>query len=137
MAQSSILGAEKAPKQAPGRDSGALGPSDSSDSGSDIQGELEFDVNTGAIAGSRPAPESDSDAEGTGERGSAALGENVREGGDIAPDRVRRVSEEALSGDTASPPEELEATEEIEASELALEDGDEGERPDDEPDATT
>jgi hypothetical protein len=133
MAQSSILGADRAPTQAPGRDSGVLGPSDSSDSGSDIQGEVEPGIDE--FGNTRPAPESDSDAEGTGERASAAPLEHVREGGDIAPDRVRRVSEEALTGDTGTPAEDLEPTEDIEASELALEEGDEGEQPDDEPDS--
>ena len=39
MGTSSILGGTPAPSQAEGRDTDALGPSDSSDSGSDIQGE--------------------------------------------------------------------------------------------------
>jgi hypothetical protein len=39
MTSSSILGGERAARQAPGRDADALGPSDSSDSGSDVQGE--------------------------------------------------------------------------------------------------
>lgn len=38
MAKDSLLGAEKAPQVAPGRDTAALGPSDSSDSGSDMMG---------------------------------------------------------------------------------------------------
>jgi hypothetical protein len=42
MARSSISGADRAPTQAPGRDVEALGPSDSSDSGSDVQGELDL-----------------------------------------------------------------------------------------------
>jgi hypothetical protein len=40
MARSSIFGTEKAPRQAPCHDAEVLGHSDSSDSGSDIQGEL-------------------------------------------------------------------------------------------------
>jgi len=72
-AYSSILGADIAPTQSKGRDSEALGPSDSSDSGSDA-------VGTAEIHG-------DSDAAGTGERGSVTPGEG-REGGDILPDRV-------------------------------------------------
>ena len=73
MAYSSILGAETAPTQPSGRDSELLGPSDSSDSGSDAMGTAEVHA--------------DSDAAGTGERGSAMPGEG-REGGDILPDRV-------------------------------------------------
>lgn len=59
-----------------GRDSGALGPSDSSDTGSDTLGS--------------PAARDDgaaSDRAGTGERGSAA-GREQLEGADILPDRV-------------------------------------------------
>jgi len=73
MAYSSILGAETAPTQPSGRDAELLGPSDSSDSGSDAAGTTEAHA--------------DSDASGTGERGSVTPGEG-REGGDILPDRV-------------------------------------------------
>ena len=38
MARSSIMGGERAPQQAKGRNADSLGPSDSSDSGSDILG---------------------------------------------------------------------------------------------------
>lgn len=63
-----------------------LGPSDSSDSGSDIAGasqgvgDLELD--------------SDSDAEGTGERRGAGPGEEVPEAADIVPDRIEKIDEE-------------------------------------------
>lgn len=73
MAYSSILGAEVAPVNPEGRDSERLGPSDNSDSGSDTLGTAEAHA--------------DSDASGTGERGSVTPGEG-REGGDILPDRV-------------------------------------------------
>jgi hypothetical protein len=76
MAHSSIAGADIAPVQPSGRGSDLLGPSDSSDSGSDALGTNEL--------------HGDSDAAGTGERGSAAGGD-AREGGDILPDRVKRV----------------------------------------------
>jgi hypothetical protein len=79
MAYSSILGAEIAPAQPSGRDADLLGPSDNSDSGSDTLGTSE------AYA--------DSDAVGTGERGSVTPGE-AREGADILPDRVVRVGED-------------------------------------------
>jgi len=49
-----------------------LGPSDSSDSGSDMPN----------------VPDSDSDAEGTGERASAAPGRQPEAGSDIEADRV-------------------------------------------------
>ncbi|MBL0423261.1 hypothetical protein JI739_23195 [Ramlibacter sp. AW1] len=77
MAYSSILGADPAPTQASGRDADALGPSDSSDTGSDA-------IGTGEIHG-------DSDAAGTGERG-AVFGPDAVEGGDIRPDHVVNVA---------------------------------------------
>lgn len=76
MAYSSILGAETAPQQPSGRDAELLGPSDSSDSGSDALGTAELHA--------------DSDAAGTGERGVVA-GEDAVEGADIMPDRVVQI----------------------------------------------
>ena len=115
MARSSILGAERAATQAAGRDSRALGPSDSSDSGSDVQTEIDLpDLNDvrDEFGGVLPGPTGDSDSAGTGERGSALPEERVREGADIAPDRIRDLSEEALKEDSAEdlPLEELGAT---------------------------
>jgi hypothetical protein len=78
MPYSSILGADRAPSQPSGRDAESLGPSDNSDSGSDAMG-------TSEIHG-------DSDAAGTGERGSVDPREG-REGGDILPDHVVQVVE--------------------------------------------
>ncbi|CAH0349162.1 hypothetical protein [Aquabacterium sp. CECT 9606] len=104
MAQSSILGTEQAPRHAIGRDADVLGPSDSSDSGSDIQGELhletdDFETLSAAISGAGNTDlQSDSDAGGTGERGSA-VPEHIHEGADIAPDRVILSGEEALETD--------------------------------------
>ncbi|MDI1260633.1 hypothetical protein [Aquabacterium sp.] len=101
MAKSSIFGTHQAPRHAPGHDADALGPSDSSDSGSDIQGELhletdDFETLSAAISGAgNTALTSDTDAGGTGERGSA-VPEHIREGGDISPDRVILSGEEAL-----------------------------------------
>jgi hypothetical protein len=84
MAYSSILGADQAPVQPSGRDAELLGPSDSSDSGSDARGTTELHA--------------DSDASGTGERGSVTPGEG-REGGDILPDRVVRMAEDGTVQD--------------------------------------
>lgn len=78
MAYSSIYGADVAPVQPSGRDADLLGPSDNSDSGSDALG--------------TPEAYGDSDAAGTGERGSVNPGE-AREGADILPDRVVRLGE--------------------------------------------
>ena len=59
-----------------GHGTAALGPSDSSDSGSDL----------GASN-----PESDTDAEGTGERAAADPEEVARDGSDIDTDHVERI----------------------------------------------
>lgn len=92
MAQSSILGGQKAPTQARGRDTDALGPSDSSDSGSDVQGERAHTASDPDDAGAMPAElGSDTDASGTGERG-AAFGDDVDEGADIRPDRIEELN---------------------------------------------
>lgn len=84
MAYSSILGAETAPTQPSGRDAELLGPSDSSDSGSDAVGTAEIHA--------------DSDASGTGERGSVTPGEG-REGGDILPDRIVNMKDGDVDAD--------------------------------------
>jgi len=92
MATSSILGGERAPTTPSGRDTDALGPSDSSDSGSDVQGERGFDaLDEGQIGGDRADLDSDSDAPGTGERGAAVRDAEILEGADIAPDRIEVV----------------------------------------------
>ena len=94
MAQSSILGGTRAPTQAEGRDADALGPSDTSDSGSDIQGERRFNTDTeeGDLGGATPTEhDSDSDAAGTGERGSATP-DGARDGADIGVDRIDSVA---------------------------------------------
>jgi hypothetical protein len=80
MATSSILGGERAAIQPSGRGSDLLGPSDSSDSGSDSIGELGPDQ----LA-------SDTDRFGTGERASADLAESGS-GRDILPDHLARAS---------------------------------------------
>ena len=76
MAYSSILGGDPAPSQPSGRSSDLLGPSDSSDTGSDALGTHEI--------------HGDSDAAGTGERG-AVFGADAEIGADIAPDRIVRL----------------------------------------------
>jgi hypothetical protein len=89
MATSSILGGARAPTQSTGRDTDALGPSDSSDSGSDVQGERAFDaLDEGEIGGDRADLSSDTDAAGTGERGAAVYDGNAVEGADIGVDRI-------------------------------------------------
>lgn len=87
MAYSSILGAETAPVNPEGRDSRLLGPSDNSDSGSDTLGTSEAHA--------------DSDAQGTGERGSVSPDEG-REGADILPDRVVNMKDGEVDADDSA-----------------------------------
>jgi len=89
MARSSILGGSHAPERARGTDTDALGPSNSSDSGSDVQGAREMATepdNAGEWGALVAEGESDSDSFGTGERGAATGG--GRDNGDILPDRI-------------------------------------------------
>ena len=89
MATSSILGGKRAPADPKGKDVDALGPSDSSDSGSDVQ----TDRNRTALPdegseGAYPlAHDSTTDAAGTGERASADP-VKARVDGDLLPDRT-------------------------------------------------
>ena len=88
MSQSSILGGMPAPSRPEGKDVDSLGPGDTSDSGSDVQGErtMPTDPDNPGEWGALPVDgSSDSDASGTGERG-AATGRPVRDGADILPD---------------------------------------------------
>src|SRR5436305_14073562 len=92
MATNSILGGggQPAPRRARGRDVDALGPSDSSDSGSDVQGEGPMPTlpdNPGELGALPVESGTDTDASGTGERGTAA-GVEPREAADISPDRI-------------------------------------------------
>ncbi|MDO9278542.1 MAG: hypothetical protein Q7U05_08285 [Polaromonas sp.] len=79
MATSSILGGDWVPKRPAGTDVGSLGPSDSTDSGSDARGAFDDDELT-----------SDTDAEGTGERSSADLRHGLIDA-DILPDHIESV----------------------------------------------
>ena len=101
MSHSSILGGDRAPQQAPGRDVDTLGPSDTSDSGSDVQGEtrLKTEPEEGEESGgATPVVEdSDTDAEGTGERAEAVP---EGDGADIAPDRIARSKDALDSADS-------------------------------------
>lgn len=87
MAYSSILGGDPAPTQPSGRGSDLLGPSDNSDSGSDAIGTQEVN--------------GDSDAVGTGERGSV-YGPDSVDGADIAPDRVVQLDASEDDGELGS-----------------------------------
>jgi len=89
MATSSILGGDRAPLESPGRDTDALGPSDSTDTGSDVQGEQATqELAEGEIGGDLADLASDTDASGTGERATAEHDTRIEDGADIAPDRI-------------------------------------------------
>lgn len=129
MAKSSILGGSRAPSQARGRDADALGPSDTSDSGSDIQGErrLSTDIEAGDLGEAGPfSHNSDSDASGTGERGSATP-DGERDGADIGTDRVGSLTGSADAQDLADVM--LDDPDEPTVDELAMDDGED--EPDD------
>lgn len=129
MARSSISGADRAPTQAQGRDVEALGPSDTSDSGSDVQGELDLaaptDLDRALHGVVQPGLESGSDAAGTGERGAALPDEEGREGADILPDEVRSFADEAQDAEEVALEAELELAELTDAGEIpAMEEDD-------------
>lgn len=90
MARSSIMGGDKPATRHAGSDVDMLGPSDTSDSGSDVQGERPMATGPdnpaewGAVVSDHDA---DSDAAGTGER-AAAAGDGGRDNADILPDRI-------------------------------------------------
>jgi len=90
MSSSSILGGASAPVQADGKSVDLLGPSDSSDSGSDVQGQRPMATAPESLDQRSTVPaevDSDTDASGTGERASAD-GDSPVDGADILPDRI-------------------------------------------------
>ncbi|WP_175939830.1 MULTISPECIES: chemotaxis protein [unclassified Caballeronia] len=82
-----------------GHGTGALGPSDSSDSGSDVQGEMrrpgdiEDELDAHALGLSDAQLDSDSDRSGTGEDASADGDNNLFANADILPDGVEDETE--------------------------------------------
>lgn len=106
MTSSSILGGQRVTRRAAGKDVDALGPSDSSDSGSDVQGEsaMATEADGPDEIGALPVRgASDSDAFGTGERGSAT-GRDTDDNHDIAPDSI-------VDADSVAVDERLDASE--------------------------
>jgi len=79
---------------APGRDTGALGPGDSSDTGSDIAGAKRHDfdrdteLDNHALETGEAELASDTDTSGTGERASADGDETLSPDSDVLPDRI-------------------------------------------------
>ena len=124
MATSSILGGDPAPTWPRGSDVASLGPSDSTDSGSDARGGFDFDELS-----------SDTDAEGTGERSSVDP-QNVRSDADILPDHVEglpaldvEIAIETAAEDEAAMMEDIDRSEisALAAQEELLDAGDEDE----------
>lgn len=122
---------EQAPEVNKGHGVKSLGPSDSSDSGSDIVGGpgLGKDVDTGLDRGPHDDPDragnagldigdanldSDSDSVGTGERATAGRDTPVEAGWDVATDRVQGPDETELDEATRD---------ETESDEPSLDDG--------------
>lgn len=103
MAHSNLLGGDEVPVLPPGHDTATLGPSDTSDNGSDLVGLVDRDdpglaVDT-ATAGEHERAETsvesimpgvDTDAAGTGERRSAGGDAGAHEAADIGPDSIIR-----------------------------------------------
>lgn len=106
MAQSPLLGGDRAPQHPKGTSTEALGPSDLSDSGSDITGAVGavdtdregFDGGTNDDVRRAPGAgadigdanlDADSDSGGSGERAEAGRDTLRREAPDIAPDQVQ------------------------------------------------
>lgn len=128
MATSPLLGGQRAPRRPPGTGTDVLGPSDSSDTGSDIQGAVGAveTEGTGLDADDiRRAPgagadigdanlDSDTDRSGTGERAEAGRDTLTRDAPDIAPDRVEgagdvsEVDDIAVEDDTEAPEDDVE-----------------------------
>ncbi len=96
MSKSSIQGGDRSPARPAGGDVRTLGPSDRSDTGSDVQGEYDLtspeDMDRNVFGTRQPGLESDSDSAGTGERGAARPDEEADPGHDILPDRLWRTS---------------------------------------------
>jgi hypothetical protein len=91
-----------------GHGTGALGPSDSSDSGSDVQGEkrypgdIEDEIDEHALGQSKVELDSDTDRYGTGEAASSEGDNNFEADSDILPDEVEGEAR-ALRDDSADP----------------------------------
>jgi hypothetical protein len=128
MATSSILGGDPAARPAEGKDVDRLGPSDSSDSGSDVQGASPMPTapdNPGEWGAVVADPDSDSDAGGTGERASSD-GDAPVDGADILPDRI--VDDPGLAGDPADRRHSVEAGDLADEEGTGNEDADDDER---------
>lgn len=100
---------ESIPGTGKGHSTEALGPSDSSDSGSDVRGavqrpgDIEGDLDRHALEEGELAFGSDTDRNGTGERASADGDGNLTLDGDITPDSVENIADIADPAADADP----------------------------------
>ncbi len=93
MATSSIVGGARPPLEPTGTDIDSLGPSDTSDSGSDVRISRERTATPEDAEGAIPvAHDSSSDAAGTGERASADASPSQTDA-DILPDSMTEAGE--------------------------------------------
>jgi len=114
MGTSPLVHTERASTEPKGRDMRSLGPSDSSDSGSDLAGVDRLDVNDptqpvdvalgddeqrSPIASRRIDGAAATDTGGTGERRAAAGDAGERAGADLRPDRVLGADGKELDDD--------------------------------------
>jgi hypothetical protein len=116
MATSSIRGGDRTPARPSGTEVDRLGPSDSSDSGSDVQMQRRMPTRPDTLdeLGSLPAHRgSTSDAQGTGERASAPGDAEDRDGDDIVPDQTEDIGADA--GEVGGAEDETELRQEREA----------------------
>lgn len=91
MSTDPLLGGSRAPEHVSGKDIDALGPSDTSDSGSDVQTDLRRTSLDEGSEGALPiAHDSTSDSAGTGESASADPAPPDVDA-DVLPDRTGRV----------------------------------------------
>ena len=129
MGKSSLVGVDRAPAIPKGRDIDAQGPSDSSDSGSDIQGELDLGAEELGLPQDLPLHierSGDTDSAGTGERATAMLDEPAVDGADIGVDRITTAPD---SDTEVSAEPELEGLAELAEASPEDEEGDEEEAP--------
>jgi hypothetical protein len=130
MATSSILGGDRAPSQPKGTGVDMLGPSDSSDSGSDVRTDLHRSaLPDEGSEGSLPiSHDSSSDAEGTGELASSEPSV-PRDNADILPERIGVVppglERDPLDDAASLPVDELAATEDTDGDDEDDHDDDE------------
>lgn len=128
MANSSILGGTRAPAEPAGKDIDSLGPSDTSDSGSDVRTDPPRNVSTDESSEGALSTEhgSTGDAAGTGERASSDAREPALDS-DLLPDRIGQIPPGSTEANLD--PDDLAAPDELAADEDEDEEGTEGRAP--------